>query len=43
MEKKLNNDFETSLKEDVFVKEDFTHKTLPITGTLPDLNEYANF
>jgi hypothetical protein len=41
MEKRLNNDFETVLKEDVFVREGFTHKTLPITGAFR-LNAHAN-
>ena len=41
MEKRLNDDFETALKEDVFVRESFTHKTLPITGTFR-FNEHAN-
>jgi len=41
MGKRLNSDFETVLKEAVFVREGFTHKTLPITGTFR-LNEHAN-
>ena len=41
MEKRQNSDFETILKWAVFIREGFTHKTLPITGSFR-FKEHAN-